>query len=82
MFFRHFHFHLQIPWFHPPNRPAFFPSPRLPILISRPKLTQPQGKFKRNTWQKHLDQGVTPEDAEKRYIELVEELLKAEGKSL
>lgn len=32
------------------------------------------GKAKYNAWKKVVDEGVTPEDAQKRYVELVESL--------
>lgn len=33
-----------------------------------------QGKAKKNSWQKLVDEGVTTEEAQKRYIDLVEKL--------
>ncbi len=33
-----------------------------------------QGKAKRKAWQKLVDEGVTPQEAEKRYVELVDSL--------
>jgi len=33
-----------------------------------------QGKAKHKAWQKEVDAGVSAEDAEKRYIDLVEKL--------
>jgi diazepam-binding inhibitor (GABA receptor modulating acyl-CoA-binding protein) len=38
-----------------------------------------QGKAKRTAWQKLLDEGVTPAEADKKYVELVEELKKQLG---
>jgi len=32
------------------------------------------GKEKQKAWKKHLDDGLTPQEAEKKYIELVDEL--------
>ncbi|KAG9994830.1 hypothetical protein KCU78_g18240, partial [Aureobasidium melanogenum] len=40
-----------------------------------------QGKAKRNAWQKLVDEGVTPEDAQKKYVALVESLKKKHGYS-
>lgn len=31
-----------------------------------------QGRYKRNAWLKLVDEGVTPEQAVKQYVELVE----------
>jgi diazepam-binding inhibitor (GABA receptor modulator, acyl-CoA-binding protein) len=36
----------------------------------------PQGKYKRNAWKKLVDEGLTPEDAQKKYVDLVEQLKK------
>ncbi|TKX27617.1 fatty-acyl-CoA binding protein [Elsinoe australis] len=36
-------------------------------------------KAKRNAWQKIVDQGVSPQDAQTRYIKLVDELKKKYG---
>ena len=33
-----------------------------------------QGKAKKNAWQKLVDEGVSAEDAQQRYIDLVEKL--------
>jgi len=33
-----------------------------------------KGKAKKRAWQKVVDEGVTPEDAQKKYVALVEEL--------
>ncbi|KAI4722261.1 hypothetical protein E4T48_01412 [Aureobasidium sp. EXF-10727] len=38
-----------------------------------------QGKAKRNAWQKLVDEGVTPQDAQKKYVALVESLKKKHG---
>ncbi len=38
-----------------------------------------QGKAKKRAWQKIVDEGVTPEEAQKRYVELVEKLKSAYG---
>lgn len=38
-----------------------------------------QGKAKRKAWQKVVDEGVTPEEAQKRYVELVNQLLDTYG---
>lgn len=38
-----------------------------------------QEKAKRNAWQKIVDQGVSPQDAQTRYIKLVDELKKKYG---
>lgn len=40
-----------------------------------------QGKAKRNAWQKLVDEGVTPQDAQKKYVALVESLKKKHGYS-
>jgi len=39
----------------------------------------PQGKAKYKAWQKEIDAGTTPEDAETRYIALVEKLKEKYG---
>lgn len=39
----------------------------------------PQEKEKRKAWQKLLDEGVTPADAEKKYVELVGQLKEKYG---
>lgn len=39
----------------------------------------PQGKAKKNAWQKVVDEGVTPDQAKERYVELVEKLKAAYG---
>lgn len=38
-----------------------------------------QGKAKKNAWKKVHDEGVSPEDAQKRYVELVEKLKEKHG---
>ncbi|KAI4728372.1 hypothetical protein E4T49_03709 [Aureobasidium sp. EXF-10728] len=38
-----------------------------------------QGKAKRNAWQKLVDEGVSPQDAQKKYVALVESLKKKHG---
>jgi diazepam-binding inhibitor (GABA receptor modulator, acyl-CoA-binding protein) len=38
-----------------------------------------KGKAKQKSWQKEVDAGTKPADAEKRYVELVEKLKKAYG---
>ncbi len=38
-----------------------------------------QGKAKRKAWQKLVDEGVKPQEAEKRYVELVDELAERLG---
>jgi len=38
-----------------------------------------QGKAKRNAWQKLVDEGVSPSDAQKKYVALVESLKKKHG---
>lgn len=35
--------------------------------------------MKKNAWQKLVDEGVTPEEAQKRYVQLVEKLKSAYG---
>lgn len=39
-----------------------------------------QGKAKRKQWQKIVDEGISQEDAEKKYIELGEKLIAAHHK--
>lgn len=39
-----------------------------------------QGKAKRKQWQKVVDEGISQEDAEKKYIELGEKLIAAHHK--
>ena len=39
----------------------------------------PQGKTKQKAWQKIVDEGVTPEEAQKQYVELVEGLKEKYG---
>ncbi len=45
---------------------------------TRPRLTLSapvaQGKAKKNAWQKVVDEGITAEQAQERYVELVEKL--------
>lgn len=38
-----------------------------------------QGKAKRKAWQKIVDEGVTPQEAQKRYVALVEKLKEKHG---
>ena len=38
-----------------------------------------KGKAKKNAWQKKVDSGVSPADAEKQYVELVEKLKTSYG---
>jgi hypothetical protein len=38
-----------------------------------------QGKYKYKAWEKLVNDGVTPADAEKKYIELVEEMKQKHG---
>lgn len=38
-----------------------------------------QEKAKRNAWQKIVDEGVKPADAQKRYVKLVNELKEKHG---
>lgn len=38
-----------------------------------------QGKYKYKAWEKLVNDGVTPADAEKRYVELVEEMKQKHG---
>lgn len=33
-----------------------------------------QGKYKYAEWKKIVDEGVTPEEAQRRYVELIEKL--------
>jgi diazepam-binding inhibitor (GABA receptor modulating acyl-CoA-binding protein) len=42
-------------------------------------LTLPQGKYKYNAWKKIVEEDVTPEDAQKRYVELIEKLKEKYG---
>ena len=37
-------------------------------------MTLLQGKAKKNAWQAVADQKITPEEAQKKYVELVEQL--------
>ncbi|KAH0148646.1 hypothetical protein KCU82_g13431, partial [Aureobasidium melanogenum] len=47
----------------------------------KPGMFDLKGKAKRNAWQKLVDEGVTPEDAQKKYVALVESLKKKHGYS-
>ncbi len=38
-----------------------------------------QGKAKRKHWQKLVDEGITPEEAQEKYVALVEELKEKHG---
>jgi hypothetical protein len=38
-----------------------------------------QARAKRRAWQKVVDEGVTPEEAQKQYVELVDKLLNMYG---
>lgn len=38
-----------------------------------------QGKYKYNAWKKIVDEKVTPEKAQTKYVDLVEKLKKAYG---
>jgi acyl-CoA-binding protein len=38
-----------------------------------------QGKAKRNAWQKLVDEGISPSDAQKKYVALVESLKTKHG---
>lgn len=38
-----------------------------------------QGKAKKNAWQKIVDEGVTPEQAQERYVAQVEKMKEAYG---
>lgn len=42
-------------------------------------LTHIQEKAKRAAWQKLVDEKVSPQDAQKRYVQLVESLKKKHG---
>ena len=51
-------------------------------LVSNTPLTRhfpQQGKAKRNAWQKLVDEGVSPSDAQKKYVALVESLKTKHG---
>ncbi len=39
----------------------------------------PQGKAKKNAWQKVVDEGITAEQAQERYVALVERMKEAYG---
>ncbi|PSN69292.1 acyl-CoA binding protein [Corynespora cassiicola Philippines] len=41
----------------------------------KPGMFDLKGKAKRNEWQKVVDEGITPEQAEEKYIALVDELV-------
>jgi 6-phosphogluconolactonase/glucosamine-6-phosphate isomerase/deaminase len=50
-------------------------STTLPLWQHGAKLTfLQQGKAKKRAWQKIVDEGVTPTEAEEKYVELVESL--------
>lgn len=38
-----------------------------------------QARAKRRAWQKVVDEGITPEEAQKQYVELVDKLLNTYG---
>jgi len=44
-----------------------------------PGITAVQGKAKRKAWQKVVDEGLSKEDAQKKYISLVESLKEKHG---
>ena len=48
------------------------------VIVPSPATTdtvsQPQGKAKKNAWQKRVDEGLTAEQAQEQYVELVEKL--------
>jgi diazepam-binding inhibitor (GABA receptor modulator, acyl-CoA-binding protein) len=43
------------------------------------EIFQPKGKAKRNAWEALVEQKVTPEEAQRRYVELVEKLKETYG---
>ncbi|THY53423.1 hypothetical protein D6C90_03176 [Aureobasidium pullulans] len=45
----------------------------------KPGMFDLKGKAKRNAWQKLVDEGVSPSDAQKKYVALVESLKKKHG---
>lgn len=47
-----------------------------PITLTH---TSVQGKAKKQAWKKLVDEGVTPEEAQSRYVELVEKLKSSHG---
>jgi acyl-CoA-binding protein len=47
------------------------------LLIVEP--SQPKGKAKHKAWKAVVDDGVTPEEAQSRYVELVEKLKERYG---
>lgn len=42
-------------------------------------LTAAQGKAKKNAWQKRIDEGVTPDQAQEKYVAFVESLKEKHG---
>lgn len=42
-------------------------------------MTPPQGKAKKNAWQKVADEGISPEAAQERYVKAVERMKEAYG---
>ncbi|KAL1648432.1 hypothetical protein SLS58_002187 [Diplodia intermedia] len=49
------------------------------IEAKKPGMFDIKGKTMKNAWQAKLDEGVTPEQAEKKYVELVAQLQKTYG---
>lgn len=60
-----------------------FPPPAPHLRNEPPELTRTspgkQGKAKKNAWQKVVDEGTTPEQAQEQYVALVEELKAKHG---
>lgn len=54
-------------------------SPHRPPRMADADRGQLQGKAKKGAWQKLVDEGVTPEQAQERYIALVEKLKETYG---
>ncbi|KAI1498690.1 putative fatty acid binding protein [Biscogniauxia marginata] len=46
---------------------------------AKPGLFDMKGKFKQTAWQKLVDEGVTPEQAQERYVKKVEEMKEKYG---
>lgn len=56
--------------------PIFLPSY---TLEQRTHTDKKQGKAKKRAWQKVVDEGITKEEAQTRYVALVEKLKEAHG---
>lgn len=47
--------------------------------FTQPPFHVPQGKYKHSSWKKLVDEGLSPEDAQIKYVELIEKLKEKYG---